>query len=110
MVTSRAGPEERVIGLEHGADDYVIKPFHIKEVVLRVRSLLARYGPLRSPAAEASSERYAFEAGVLDVGRRQLIAPTGQAIPLTDGEFDLLVFLVRNPKRVLTREIGRAHV
>jgi len=109
MITSRVTAEDRIIGLENGADDYIAKPFHFREVLLRIRSVLGRYGPLvAGPVASAASDEiercYQFDAGVLDVSRRELRAPNGDPIELTDSEFDLLTILLRQPKRILSRD------
>ena len=109
MITARTAPMDRVTGLEHGADDYIVKPFHIREVLLRIRTVLRRYeleGKSDETAAdsEAIEARYAFEAGVLDMKRRELIAPDGTNIALTDAELDILVIFLRHPGRVLSRD------
>lgn len=109
MITARTAPMDRVTGLEHGADDYIVKPFHIREVLLRIRTVLRRYeleGKSDETAtdSEAIEARYAFEAGVLDMKRRELIAPDGTNIDLTDAEFDILVIFLRHPGRVLSRD------
>lgn len=109
MVTGRAEPVSRVEGLERGADDYVTKPFHIREVVIRVRSVLERYGVLECPNAirpvrSEVLDRYAFDAQVLDVQKRDLRSNTGEHIPLTDTEFELLEMFLKHPARVLSRD------
>jgi DNA-binding response OmpR family regulator len=109
MITALTEPLDRVAGLEHGADDYIVKPFHSREVLLRIQSVLKRYtghadtseaAPARSPA----EERYHCEAGVAEVNRRRLTAPAGEEIALTDAEFDILVVFLRNPARILSRD------
>jgi two-component system, OmpR family, response regulator len=109
MITARTSPVDRVTGLEHGADDYIIKPFHIREVVMRIRNVLQRYDVVgrnraANPSERAGEERYEFEAGIFNVRRRELIAPNGVAIDLTDAEIDLLLLFLRNPGRVLSRD------
>ena len=108
MITALAAPVDRVTGLEHGADDYIVKPFDIREVQMRVQSVLRRYeleGDKKAAdtTGDVGVERYEFEAGVLDVGRRELVA-SGGVMDLTDGEFNALVLFVRNPRRVLSRD------
>jgi two-component system OmpR family response regulator len=110
MITARREPVDRVIGLEHGADDYIVKPFHIREVLYRVASVLRRYelehraaGPGKAEEP-AESERYAFETGVLDVKRRECVGTDGSPLALTDAEIDLLSVLLRHPARVLSRD------
>jgi len=101
MVTARVDEADRVAGLELGADDYITKPFSVKEVVARVRAVLRRAD--RTTAGEA--EERALVAGPLEVEiaeRRVRVA--GAAVALTRREFDLLVALMRGAGRVLTRE------
>jgi two-component system, OmpR family, response regulator len=109
MITARRDPVDRVIGLEHGADDYIVKPFHIREVLLRITSVLRRYEledqaavPAGGPAM--APERYEFETGVLDVTRRECLHRDGTPLQLTDAELDLLTILLRHPARVLSRD------
>jgi two-component system, OmpR family, response regulator len=108
MITAKGSPEERIIGFESGADDYIAKPFHIREVLLRVRSVLGRYAPIDPRSARTggpgSPERYQFETGVLDISRRELRSATGDLVELTDAELDLLAVFLRRPKRILSRE------
>jgi two-component system OmpR family response regulator len=109
MITARNAPIDRVTGLEHGADDYIVKPFHIREVLLRIRAALRRYeleGKTEGPGADSDTteERYEFEVGVLDVKRRAMTAPDGTEVVLTDAEFDILVMFLRHPGRVLSRD------
>lgn len=109
MITGRSTPIDRVTGLEHGADDYISKPFHVREVLLRVRTVLRRYelegGAADSArAGESGEERYEFEAGVLDAKRREVHAPGGERVQLTDAEFGLLLLFLRQPTRVLSRD------
>src|SRR5665213_735785 len=105
MLTGRDDVTDRVVGLEVGADDYIAKPFHLREVLARVRSVLRRRRPA-SPSAEApTGELVEFEGWRLDLGRRQLLSPGGADVALTTGEFDMLVALVHHPGRVMTREV-----
>ncbi len=105
IVTGRGEPVDRIIGLELGADDYVPKPFDLRELVARVRSVLRRVrGETPSAAAEDASERLEFDGWQIDLGARSLLRPDGTALSLTTGEFDLLATFVRNPNRALTRD------
>jgi DNA-binding response OmpR family regulator len=107
MLTGRGEMLDRVVGLEVGADDYIAKPFHLREVLARVKSVLRRRKPFSEPAAlpqTQSNEVIRFDGWVLDIGRRQLIAPSGAEAPLTTGEFDLLAALAKHPGRVFTRD------
>jgi DNA-binding response OmpR family regulator len=110
MITARAAPFERVAGLEHGADDYIAKPFDMREVVLRVRMVLRRYGIERDPVANGkaveaeASEAYTCEVGDVDVRRREVVTHGGAPLQLTDAEFDIFVTFLRNPARVMSRD------
>ncbi len=107
MLTGHGEVMDRVVGLEVGADDYVAKPFHLREVLARVKSVLRRRKHAPEPAA-AEQTRYdeviRFDGWLLDIGRRRLIAPKGEAIALTTGEFDLLATLAKYPGRIFGRE------
>jgi len=110
MITGRDAPLDRVAGLEHGADDYITKPFHIREVSIRVRSVLARYGILDGgsmPSRLLQTEpiqKYAFESGILDVHKRELKTTDGTFIDLTETEFRVLELFLKHPGRVLSRD------
>lgn len=104
MLTGRNDVVDRIVGLEVGADDYIAKPFHLREVLARLRSALRRRQPAAS-RGEAQSEVYSFEGWRLDVGRRQLLSGEGKEVPLTTGEFDMLCVLVKHAGRVLQREV-----
>lgn len=104
MITGKAKPIDRVTGLEHGADDYIVKPFHIREVVLRIYNTLARYsGALHRDRPTAPDH----EASVLQPG---LVAQfNGVMDELTGLERRLLELFARFPGRILTRdEISQA--
>ena len=109
MLTGRDEVLDRIVGLEVGADDYITKPFHLREVLARVKSLLRRRGARpdlsSSPQGSADLEEIIHFGGWrLDVARRQLASPQGEDVALTTGEFDLLLALVRHSGRVLSRE------
>jgi len=102
IVTGRGDSVDRVVGLELGADDYVTKPFDLRELLARVRSVLRRTVP--APASSPASPSYAFSGFRLDLDRRSLTDASGTEVPLTSGEFDLLCVLIRHPNRVLSRD------
>ncbi len=108
MLTGRGAPIDRVNGLERGADDYITKPFHIKEVVLRIRKVLQRYKleALSSPSSSAEHEkrRYRFDDSVLDMTKREVRRAEGALIELTETEFNLLALFLRHPGRVFSRD------
>jgi len=103
MLTGRDEVLDRIVGLEVGADDYIPKPFHLREVLARVKSVLRRRARPAIRSAPAA-ELICFEGWRLDVGRRQLVSPKGEDVALTSGEFDLLAALASHPGRVLGRE------
>jgi two-component system phosphate regulon response regulator OmpR len=106
MLTSRDEVTDKVVGLEIGADDYIAKPFHLREVLARVRSVLRRRQTrLPAEAGQDRAEIYRFDGWQLDLDRRELTAVTGEPVELTTGEFDILVVFVQHPGRVLTREL-----
>jgi two-component system, OmpR family, response regulator len=112
MITGCDQAIDRVAGLEHGADDYITKPFNIREVLLRLRNILKRYAPPVTvhdkPNGDAAC-RYFFEHCILDPAKREVRAERGDRIDLTDIEFQLLLLLVKNCTRVLSRdEISQA--
>ena len=104
IVTGRGDAVDKVVGLEVGADDYVTKPFDLRELAARVKAVLRRLEP--SAGAPAASPRvgYRFAGWELNVGARRLVSPAGLDAGLTGGEFDLLLVFVRHPGRVLSRD------
>jgi DNA-binding response OmpR family regulator len=104
LLTAKAEETDRIVGLEIGADDYVVKPFSPRELLARIKVILRRtgHGPIsvRAPDAEA----YAFGTWVLRTGERELVDRDGIAVPLSTGEYNLLLAFVTHPKRVLTRD------
>lgn len=102
MITGKGDMIDRIVGLELGADDYIAKPFHLREVLARIRSVLRRSAGNAPTPADAGAIR--FDGFVLDPARRSLAAPDGQAIELTSGEFDLLLLFARHAHAVLSRD------
>jgi two-component system response regulator MprA len=97
MLTARAAVDERVAGLDAGADDYLVKPFALEELLARIRALLRRAGP-------GDGEVLRFADLSLDPGTRE-VKRSGRQIELTRTEFLLLELLLRNARQVLTREL-----
>ncbi len=97
MLTAKDTIEDRVQGLDAGADDYMIKPFNLDELLARVRALLRRTQPERIPVLK-------FSDLTLDTGSRQA-SRGSRLIPLTAKEYELLELFLRHPKQVLTREV-----
>ncbi len=99
MLTARAEETDRVVGLELGADDYVVKPFGMRELIARVRALLRRSGPA------GFGEHEQVQSGDLtaDLDSREVVR-AGSELALKPKEYDLLVFFLRNPRRAFSRE------
>ena len=103
ILTGRGETVDRIIGLEMGADDYLPKPFHLRELLARVKSVLRRASS-RSADRQASRPRARFAGWNLDLSTRELVSPSGEEVRLTTGEFDLLAAFVNNANQVLTRD------
>jgi two-component system OmpR family response regulator len=103
ILTGRGETVDRIIGLEMGADDYLPKPFHLRELLARVKSVLRR-ASTRSADRQAASRPRARFAWNLDLSTRELLSPSGEEVRLTTGEFDLLAAFVNNANQVLTRD------
>jgi len=104
MLTAMGELSDRVVGLELGADDYLTKPFAARELLARVRAVLRRAGETEnSPVANPRSV-LEFAGWQLEVLRRELRSPQGVLIPLSNGEFELLLVFAEHPRRVLSRQ------
>jgi len=104
VVSGRGESVERIVGLEMGADDYISKPFDLRELLARVRSVLRRLGPDRTERAHSDNGMLEFSGLRLDVLARRLVGRDGMDISLTSGEFDLLRALIERPNQVHTRD------
>lgn len=109
MVSGKGDTIDRVVGLEVGADDYIAKPFHLREVLARVKSVIRRAGPRQDPAPAiapaADCPGYAFDRWIVDFRRMELrLADDGTACDLTTGEIRLLEIFVTHANRVLSRD------
>jgi two-component system OmpR family response regulator len=103
MLTARGAVVDRIIGIEMGCDDYLVKPFDPRELLARIRSVLRRSGDHLAPAHHQRVSRYRFAGWVLEVSSRNLTDPEGMVVPLSGVEFRLLTALLSRPQRVLTR-------
>lgn len=104
MLTARAEEIDRILGLEVGADDYVTKPFSPRELLARVKAVIRRSNslpPRQTPPEKAS---YAFGDWVLKTGERELVGADGLSVPLSSGEYALLLVLLERPRLVLSRD------
>ena len=110
IVSGRGDAVDKIVGLELGADDYVTKPFDLRELLARISAVLrrtAQASPATPPASidtDALPDRLRFEGWTLDAMARCLVNPTGKEVSLTTGEFELLVTFVRHAGRVLSRD------
>ncbi|MGI6851185.1 response regulator [Mesorhizobium sp. 1B3] len=100
----RRDEADRVVGLELGADDYITKPFSLRELLARVRAVLRRSEAARQRSPGKKRTRYRFGGWELAMRTRRLTSPTGEAIPLTAGEFNLLAAFLQSPQQILSRE------
>ncbi|WP_349358309.1 response regulator transcription factor [Stappia sp.] len=105
VLSARAHASDRIMGLEFGADDYVVKPFDPREIVARVRSLLRRASPAPAAGVRDAGDRVARFAGWrFEPESHRLLAPDGEESFLSTGEAAILTALLRAPKRVLSRD------
>lgn len=102
MLTAKSEETDKIIGLELGADDYVTKPFSVKELVARVKSVLRRYHQTVDSEETTAEEIYTYKDLVLNIDKHSLIK-NGKSIELTYKEFELLKILIQNKGRVLSR-------
>jgi two-component system, OmpR family, response regulator len=103
ILTGRGETVDRIIGLEMGADDYLPKPFHLRELLARVKSVLRRVSA-RDSEKPKSRSKAKFAGWNLDLATRELLSPKGDEVRLTTGEFDLLAAFVNNANQVLSRD------
>jgi len=108
MLTAMGSETDRVVGLELGADDYLAKPFSMRELLARIRAVLRRATPAEAAPATRepvqNSEVLEFSGWRLDTSRRRLMSPDGVLVEMTSGEFDLLLAFLRHPHQVLSRD------
>jgi two-component system OmpR family response regulator len=104
MLTGRGDDTDRIVGLEMGADDYLVKPFNPRELLARVRAVLRRTNEQASVEQDGVDGVLGFEGWMLDQMRRKLQSPEGEDVELTAAEFDLLAVFAKRTKRVLSRD------
>jgi two-component system OmpR family response regulator len=106
MLTAKSMEEDKLAGLNNGADDYVTKPFSPRELLARAKAVLRRSTglPVGNSAESGPGRGLTFEGWRLDIAKRELWSPDNVLVQLSAGEFDLLVAFVEHPQRVLTRD------
>ncbi len=104
MLTARGEETDRIVGIEMGADDYLVKPFNPRELLARIKSILRRTRSLPPNLRPEPTRCLAFSGWCLDTATRLLTSPDGVATPLSGGEYRLLRILLEHPNRVLNRD------
>jgi two-component system OmpR family response regulator len=105
LLTGNAEEADRVMGLELGADDYVTKPFSLRELLARIRAVLRRYQARSDlPVRDEKRRAYRFAGWELNLRTRKLTAPDGSKLDLSNGEFNLLAAFCGSAQRVLSRD------
>lgn len=109
MLTAMGEETDRIVGLEMGADDYLAKPFNPRELLARIKAVLRRFGaradaPAPRDEAESGDRVVTFAGWRFNLDSRDLVSPDGVTVPLSGGEYDLLVVFVTRPQRVLSRD------
>jgi two-component system OmpR family response regulator len=104
IVTAQGEDVDKILGLEMGADDYVVKPFNSRELLARIRAVLRRAEPQSRVAGATSSQSFQFLGWRVNLLSREVVSPDGMKVAMTGAEFDLLHALCENPNRVLTRD------
>nr|WP_250811035.1 response regulator [Neorhizobium tomejilense] len=104
FLTAMAEDTDRILGLELGADDYLVKPFNFRELLARVRAVLRRAANPATPAAARQSKKLRIAGWRVDMGRQEISGENGVGIPLSTAEFRLLKVFIERPGMILSRE------
>ena len=104
FLTARAEEIDRIVGIEIGADDYIVKPFNPRELLARINAVMRRANALPPLQTPPDSDSYAFGHWVLRTGPRDLMNTDGSPVPLSTGEYTLLLTFLERPKIVLNRD------
>ena len=102
MLTAMGEDTDRIIGLEMGADDYLAKPFNPRELLARIKAVMRRVG--EAPTVRGEANLLAFEGWKLKLNERELLSPDDVVVPVSGGEYDMLVAFLEHPQRVLSRD------
>jgi two-component system, OmpR family, response regulator len=104
IVTAQGEDVDKILGLEMGADDYVVKPFNSRELLARIRAVLRRAEPQSRVDPRPSNQTFQFLGWRISLLSREVVSPSGMKVAMTGAEFDLLHAFCENPNRVLTRD------
>lgn len=104
MLSARGSETDRVLGLELGADDFIVKPFSRPELLARIRAVLRRTAETLDPVRVEGSQKICIDGRIIDPTRREMIAADGAVIDLSAAEYDLLLAFINHPMRILTRD------
>ncbi|MGJ0505931.1 MAG: response regulator [Methylocystis sp.] len=105
IVTAKGEDVDKIVGLEMGADDYLVKPFNPRELLARIRAVLRRAEPSQGRAVDDSARQtFQFLGWRVNLLAREVVSPSGAKVAMTGAEFDLLHAFCENPNRVLTRD------
>lgn len=104
FLTAMAEETDRIVGLEMGADDYLIKPFNPRELLARIKAVMRRTQSLPPTRPAVRAEKIYFEDKVLDIGRREVVGADGVGVPLSNAEFRLLCVFLERPAVILSRD------
>ncbi|WP_363346058.1 response regulator transcription factor [Methylocystis echinoides] len=104
IVTAKGEDVDKILGLEMGADDYVVKPFNSRELLARIRAVLRRAETRNRVGAGLPRQTYHFAGWRIELLSREVVSPKGIKVAMTGAEFDLLHALCENPNRILTRD------
>jgi two-component system, OmpR family, response regulator len=104
LLSARAEETDRIVGLEMGADDYVVKPFAPRELLARAKAIIRRAQSMPNVQRLPASRSFKFAQWTLKTGERHLVGEDGIVVPMSTGEFNLLLVFLERPRIVLTRD------
>lgn len=104
ILTAQSDDIDKILGLEMGADDYIVKPFNSRELLARIRAVVRRSHAPNADEPKTGRDAFTFSGWRVDLVTRQVTAPSGTRVAMTGAEFDLLHVLCESPNRILTRE------